>query len=196
MTNIVVGITGNIASGKSTISAIFADCGYSVQDADKVVHDIYNTDKHAISLIAKDFPEAFIDGKISRDVLRQILKRQPHKRKVLESIVHPLVEHRRTDFIGMHKRVVLDVPLLFESRIDQFCDIVVAANCEDNVRKKRVLERGVTEDIFELLNGAQIPQAEKCQRADIVINSNQPYIFMESEVKNLIYQIEADFFNA
>ncbi len=196
MTNVVIGITGNIAAGKSTISQIFAQHGYSVQDADKVVHDIYNTDKQAIALIAKHFPEALVHAKICRNILRETLKQYPEKRQVLESIVHPLVEHHRSDFIGIHKRAVLDIPLLFESDIDQFCDIVVTADCPDDIRKKRVLERGVTEDIFKLLNGAQMPQTEKCNRADIVINTNQPYIFMENDIKDLIYQIEVDFFDA
>ena len=147
-------------------------------------------------MIANYFPESLIDGKISRQELRKILKQHPEKRQILESIVHPFVAHRRTDFIGDNKRVVLDVPLLFEAGVDAYCNIIITAHSPDEVRKKRVLERGINEDIFELLNGAQMPQNEKCNRADIVINSNQPYVFMENEVKDLIQQIEKDFFDA
>lgn len=197
MTNVVIGITGNIAAGKSTVSKIFSDRGYSVQDADKVVHDIYTIDKHAISQIAETFPEAVQNGIVSRSVLRGILKQNPKNRIVLESIVHPIVAHRRTDFIGSHKRAVLDVPLLFEVGIERMCDIVIVVDAPYEVRKNRVIKtRGVTEDIFELLNGVQMEQTEKCRRADIVINTNQPKVFTEKQVHELIDQIEEDFFDA
>lgn len=196
MTHIVVGITGNIASGKSTISKVFESKGYCVQNADTVVHDIYTHDTQAIEHIAKDFPTALLDGKISRDILKIILQKNPERRVDLERIVHPFVARKRTDFIRQNTRVVLDVPLLFEAGINRVCHVVIVAYCEDDIRKKRVLERGMTADMFTVLNTAQWNQAEKCKRADIVIHTNKSLASTHKDVLNAIATIEEDFFYA
>ena len=170
---IVIGLTGSIGMGKSTTAALFADEGVPVNDSDRVVHDLYQSD--AVGPIAELFPDVVVDGVVDRAKLSENLAKNPAKFRGLEAIVHPLVRAREAAFLQKQRElgcsiVVLDIPLLFETGADARVDKVVVVTCEPEVQRQRVLSRpGMTEEKFALILSRQTPDAEKRARADFVI---------------------------
>jgi len=191
--NLVIGITGSIGSGKSTVAEMFVERGFAIQDADKVVHDIYEQDKQTISKINTEFLGCVKEGKVDRNKLKQIISNNPENKIKLERIVHPVVAKRRDEFIKKYKKCILDVPLLFEVGVDECCDVIITTYCPDNIRRKRVLKRGYNADIFEILNGSQMLQSDKITHSDIIIDTSKPIIITKQEVNEIIYDLEEDF---
>lgn len=170
----IIGLTGSIGMGKSTTAKMFRDAGVPVWDADAAVHTIYAPNGAATKEIAKLFPKAIVDGAVSRPVLRQLVRDDPTVMNRLESIVHPLVAADRTAFLQETKAdiVLLDIPLLFETRVDALCDLIVVVSVPPDVQKTRVLERfEITEADFDMILLRQMPDSEKRARADHVIQT-------------------------
>lgn len=174
----LLGLTGSIGMGKSTVSAMFRDLGVPVFDSDRAVHDLYAPGGKAVSLVHAAFPGTESpEGGISRELLGKKLMANPEGWKVLESIVHPLVLEEKGRFVADaaamgQPLVLLDVPLLFEAGADKHCDAVVVVSAPADVQKKRVLAReGMTVEKFEGILGKQMPDGEKRQLADFVIDT-------------------------
>ena len=174
---IVLGLTGSIGTGKSTTAAMFRDLGVPVHDADATVHDLYRNE--AVAPVAAHFPEALSDGAIDRKVLSAVLARSPERFGELEAIIHPLVRAREAAFIDAERRkgsplVVLDIPLLYETGGQTRVDKVVVVTCDPTVQHERVLSRpGMTEEKLALILSRQMPDAEKRQRADFLIDTGK-----------------------
>ncbi len=172
---ITVGLTGSIGMGKSTTAGLFADEGIPVCDSDAMVHDLYAGE--AVAPLAAIFPTVLDDGKINRDKLSRLLRENPAQFPVVERIVHPLVRAKQEAFIERHRRenasvVVLDIPLLYETRAESRVDVVVVVSCDADLQKQRVLARpGMTEDKFAMILERQMPDAEKRKRADFIIDT-------------------------
>lgn len=160
--------------GKSTTAKLFAEAGADVWDADAAVHRLYAKGGAAVELIAMACPGALRDQGIDRSALKAWIARDKTALKTLESIVHPLVAQDRADFISRSDRdiIVLDIPLLFETGSASQFDLVVVVSAPPQVQKQRVLARpGMTEAQFNILLDKQMPDAEKRQRADVVIET-------------------------
>ncbi len=170
----VLGLTGSIAMGKSTTAALFAAEGIPVWDADATVHRLYDRAGDAVAPLGAAFPAAVIDGAVSRAILNDIVADDPSALGLIESIVHPLVARHRTAFLegAENDIVVLDVPLLFESGVDDLCDGVAVVSTTDEEQRRRVLARpGMDEAKLATLLSRQMPDAEKRTRADWVIET-------------------------
>lgn len=170
-----LGLTGSIGMGKSTTAAMFAAEGIPVWDADAVVHALYEPGKPAALTIAARFPDAVdADGRVSRPRLRALIAADPSVMDWLNATVHPLTAADRAAFIAAHADaaiVLLDIPLLFETGADTFCDAVVVVSVAPEVQRARVLGRGMTEDDFKMILARQMPDAEKRARATYVIKT-------------------------
>jgi len=121
------------------------------------------------------FPEAVIDGAVSRDALKGIIGRDPQALKQIEQVVHPLLATDRADFVESAKSdiLVFDIPLLFETGGNARMDAVVAVSAPADVQRQRVLQRGtMTEAQFQAILAKQMPDAEKRARADFVIETD------------------------
>ncbi len=167
-----LGLTGSIGMGKSTTAQIFADAGFDIWDADAAVHRLYALGGAAVAPIAKVFPQAIVDGVVSRDVLKATIAADPGLLREIEHIVHPLVRADRIEFLKQTKSeiVVLDIPLLYESGGASQMDAVVVVSAPEEVQRARVLDRGtMTEAQLAQILARQIPDAEKRARADYVI---------------------------
>ncbi|WP_373050621.1 dephospho-CoA kinase [Thalassovita aquimarina] len=167
-----LGLTGSIGMGKSTTAKMFAEAGCAVWDADAAVHRLYSKGGKAVPAFQRDFPEAVIDGSVSRDVLKQIIGRDPGALKRIEAIVHPLVGEDRADFITNASAdiLVFDIPLLFETGGDAAMDAVATVSAPPEIQKQRVMGRGTMNTAqFETIREKQMPDAEKRARADYVI---------------------------
>jgi len=173
----VIGLTGSIGMGKSTTAKTFADEGCAVWDADAAVHRLYAKGGDAVASISEAFPEAVIDGAVSRDALKTIISRDPQALRRIEQIVHPLVAQDRARFMADADAdcIVLDIPLLFETGGEARVDATVCVSVDAETQRKRVMERGtMTADQFAAILAKQMPDADKRARADYVIITDTP----------------------
>jgi dephospho-CoA kinase len=172
----VIGLTGSIATGKTTIARIFVEEGIPVHDADECVHSLYK--KEAIPEIANVDPKLIVEGKVDRNAILDRLKKDPSFLEKLETIVHPLVEQKRSEFIKQVRSkgtmlVVLDVPLLFETGLSNKVDLVLVVTTDEKTQRLRALNRPeMTVEKLEFLMSRQIPTSEKIKRAHHIIDTS------------------------
>ncbi|WP_420470109.1 dephospho-CoA kinase [Brevundimonas sp. FT23042] len=176
---ILLGLTGSIGMGKSTTTAMFADRGALIWNADEAVHRLYARGGAAVEPVGAAFPGVVVDGAVDRTRLAEALGRDDQAFRRLEAIVHPLVAQGRADDLvaardaGV-KLAVLDIPLLFETGGDAAVDAVVVVSAPAEVQAERVLARpGMTRERFEAILARQTPDAEKRARADFVVDTGQ-----------------------
>ncbi len=176
---IILALTGSIAMGKSETARMFQRLGYPVFDADAVVHKLYSRGGKAVKAVREAFPAAVTDGAVDRDRLAAQVVHDPDALKRLEAIVHPLVRKQETAFLKKAKRggyplAVLDIPLLFESSRRDGVDKVVVVSAPQSVQRSRALERpGMTSDKLEAIMARQVPDAQKRQQADFVVDTSR-----------------------
>lgn len=186
----VIGLTGSIAMGKTTTAQMFRNQGIPVNDSDFVVHQLYKGE--AIPLIERHFPQAIVDGMVDRNILGKYVLNDGSNLKLLESIVHPLVQQKRSDFIRSHAQagyrlIVLDIPLLFETEGQGEVDLVVVVSASSEIQRKRALSRsGMTEAKFQAILSKQLPDMEKRRRAHCVIRSDLGIEIARQQVKALL----------
>ena len=172
---IILGLTGSIGMGKSTTAKMFSDIGVPVNDADAVVHALYQGE--AVAPIEAAFPGAAKAGSIDRAELSRQLATDPSLFKTLEAIVHPLVREKERAFLDRHRAlntplVVLDIPLLYETKGESRVDAVAVVTCDPEIQRERVLKRpGMTEEKFALILSRQVPDREKRAKADYIIDT-------------------------
>ena len=177
---IIIGLTGSVASGKSTVAGWIAERGIAVHDADSAVHSLLAADGAAVPDIIARFGTSVLadDGGIDRKKLGNHVFEHPQDRKILESILHPMVRQHRDQFLVDHRRlgskiVVFDVPLLFETGGDALCDYVIVVHAgEDTIRRRALARPGMTENKLAGILKTQMPASEKCQRADFVLDTD------------------------
>ena len=187
----MLGITGSIASGKTTVAALFADAGVPVLNADAVVHSIYAEQPE---LIAGAFPAAMIGGQVDRERLAAFIEHDPPAIARLESIVHPIVRERAVAFLANQRDgllAVLEIPLLFESGINQLCDRVLVTIAPAELRGARVSDRGtMSPSFYRQLMARHMSDAERQGRADYVVDSSTDMDEIKREVGNIIASLE------
>ncbi|WP_306005801.1 dephospho-CoA kinase [Aquicoccus porphyridii] len=186
-----LGLTGSIGMGKSTTAKLFAEAGCDVWDADAAVHRLYSKGGAAVGPMGAAFPEAIVNGEVSRAALKEIISRDENALRRIESIVHPLVGEDRAAFIARSGSdiVVLDIPLLFETGGNTRVDAVAVASIDAETQRARVLERGtMTEAQFEAILSKQVPDAEKRAKADYVIITDTVE-HARAQVQNVIADI-------
>ncbi len=190
----VLGMTGSIASGKSTAASYFKAAGVPVWDADTAVARIYAQNRDVISRVSEICPEAVREGTIDRDALRRCIQTTPSLLGTIEAIVHPFVRADRDTFIDRaaesgSRLVVCEIPLLFETGAETSCDGVLAMVTAPEERRRRVLARpGMSEETLNVLLGRQISDEERLSRADFVIESGS-FSSVERKVGALIDRI-------
>ena len=172
---IVLGLTGSIGMGKSTVAAMFAGLGIPVFDADAAVHRLQGPEGRLVSAIEHAFAGTTGAGGVDRTALGEIVLVDPEKLALLEAIVHPAVADERAAFFATHAGaplVVLDIPLLFEKAGHAVVDKVAVVSAPFDVQRARVLARpGMTPERFEHILARQMPDADKRARADFVIDT-------------------------
>jgi dephospho-CoA kinase len=173
---IKAGLTGSIGMGKSTTAQMFRDEGIAVYDADATVHELYSGE--AVPLVEAAFPNTTSDGKVDRTKLSEVVIGKPENMKKLEAIIHPLVHKQEQEFLKDaetrgDKLVVLDIPLLFETGGKNRVDKIIVVTAPAEVQRERVLAReGMTEEKFEAILERQVPDSEKREQADFVIDTS------------------------
>lgn len=170
---IVLGLTGSIGMGKSTVAQMFADEGVPVFDADAVVHHLQGQGGALVARIEAEFPDTTSELGVDRTLLGEAVFGDPHAFARLEAIIHPAVADARRAFLDANINapvVVLDIPLLFEAGGWREVDKIAVVSAPAETQRGRVLARpGMTVERFEAILGRQLPDAEKRARADFVI---------------------------
>jgi dephospho-CoA kinase len=190
-----IGLTGSIATGKSTILSAFAELGVPVFSSDEAVHRLYEGE--AVAPVGAAFPGVVKDGRIDRAALSTILVAEPARMAALEAIVHPLVRRDISRFLDDAARsgaalAVVDIPLLFESGHDYGLDAVAVAVCDPAVQRARALARpGMTVEKLETILARQMPQDEKIKRATYVFDTNGAVEATRQKVKALVDALAA-----
>lgn len=189
---IVIGLTGSIGMGKSTVARMFAEEGAPAFDSDAAVHALYAPGGAAVAAVAAEFPAALKQGGVDRAALSELVVNDPSALKRLEQIVHPFVRQAQVDFLEAHRAagkraVVFDIPLLFETGGNDLVDKVVVVSAPPHVQRARVLARpGMTEEKFKRLLARQLPDAEKRARADFIIDTGVPLEATRRQVRAVL----------
>ena len=167
-----VGLTGSIGMGKSTVSAMFADEGAAIWDADGAVHRLYEFGAAGFLAIQALAPEAATREGVDRAKLSAMIAANPSLLKRIEHDIHPLVANDRAGFLDTcHSDIaVLDIPLLFETGNPADFDVIAVVSANAQTQRERVLQRpGMSEEKLDMILSKQMPDEEKRRKADIVI---------------------------
>lgn len=177
---LIIGLTGSIGMGKSTVAKRFKANGIAVCDADAEVHKLYAAGGAAVVPIEAAFPGVTGPDGVDRTKLAAALLKDPSGFKRLEAIVHPLVYAAERDFLREEAArgadmVVLEIPLLLEGDNAHRVDVVVVVSAPAHVQRQRVLERpGMTDEKFDQILARQLHDAIKRDRADFVVDTGLP----------------------
>ena len=169
-------ITGSIGMGKSTVAAMFAEAGIPTFDADATVRMLQGPGGRLVPEIESRFPGTTRDGAVDRDALSTAVLGDPDELAALEAIVHPADHHERTRFIvanGDAPALLIDIPLLFETGGDAAFDKVIVVSAPAEMQRERVMARpGMTMEKFDQILARQLPDAQKRERADFVVDTS------------------------
>jgi dephospho-CoA kinase len=169
----ILGLTGSIGMGKSVAARTFQRLRVPVHDADDVVHRLTARGGKAVPAIARAFPETVAGGVLDRKKLGARVFADKADLRRLEKILHPMVRASERRFLGANRRrklVVLDIPLLFETRGERRCHAVMVVTSSRVIQRQRVMRRsGMTREKFANILKNQMPDWEKRKRADFVV---------------------------
>ena len=192
----LIGLTGSIGMGKSLTAGLFEKQGIPVYDADAAVHALYEKNGAAVAPIGALVPEAIVNGAVDRAILGQHVLKDADKLKALEAIVHPLAGAAQRQFLIENeargtKIVVLDIPLLLEGNGEKFVDSVVVVSAPYELQRMRVLARpGMSEERFADILSKQVPDAEKRQRAEFIVDSSISVEDAETQVHAILEAVD------
>jgi dephospho-CoA kinase len=189
----IIGLTGSIGMGKSTVAAMFAQGGIPVFDADAEVRAMQGPGGELVPAIEAAFPGSTGPEGVDRDRLGHQVFADKEALARLEAIVHPAVAAKRAAFLAAHhdkRAVVFDIPLLFERGGHESVDMVVVVSAPEEIQRARVLARpGMTPQKFEHIFGLQLHDTHKRARADHVIDTGTSLEETARQVAALIASI-------
>lgn len=186
----IIGLTGSIAMGKSTVAAMFEQEGVPVFDADAAVHILQGPGGALVADIGSAFPGTTGPNGVDRQKLGAAVLGDTQKLRQLESIIHPAVAAMRNRFLSDHAdkaMLVFDIPLLFEKGGNHAVSHVVVVSAPADQQRTRALARpGMTAEKFENILKLQVPDAEKRAKADTVIDTGQTMEHTKTQVRTLV----------
>lgn len=198
----VIGITGGIGAGKSTVSGYIASLGYPVFDADEVSRGLTADGSPVVDELAETFGEEILvrKGVLNREKLAEIVFSDPEKNRKLREIVTMKVREAGIKWISEYRKkekydiIVLDIPLLFETGSEDLCDAVWFITADDDVRRRRVMERdGVTAEQVKSRMKSQMPEKEKAQRSDEIVDNSRGVEELHRTVDALLKKYDRTF---
>lgn len=190
----IIGLTGSIASGKSTVAKMITALGLPIVDADIVARDVVEPGAETLTLIAEQFGQDILleDGTLNRVKLGDIIFHEPSKRKILNDIMHPAIRQemlrQRDAYIEAgNKHVVMDIPLLFESKLQHYVERIIVVSVSEEVQLRRLMKRNnlSKEDALARMH-SQLPMSVKEKGADAVIYNNENLGQTEEQLKKIL----------
>lgn len=191
----IVGLTGGIASGKSTVSNLFRKCGIEIVDADKVAKDI-SEKKESIKKISSIFGKDILDndGKIIREKLREKAFKNRELLQELNKIIHPQVMEyfkRKKEENSKDEILIFDIPLLYEAKMEYLCDKIIVVGVDVQKQIRRVVARdGSSKELAKKIISNQMPLDEKIKKADIVIMNDGTLDELEEKVMKIYRELK------
>ena len=187
-----VGIIGSVGSGKSFVANIFKELNFNIFSADNEVNNIYKKDKSVNKKISRFFKLKIYNGRINKQELRNVLKKNPKKFSFLNKIIHPIVRKKLVLFLSKYKKdrlVILDIPLLVENKMFNFVDIFILIKTRSNSFNTRIKKRkNLDKHFLNILKKQQRSEKIKEGYADFVIyNSSKNKVKLQ--VKNILDKI-------
>jgi dephospho-CoA kinase len=193
---LILGLTGSIGMGKSTVAAMFAEQGVPVFDADAAVHRLQEPGGRLVAAIESLHPGTTGPEGVDRAKLSAAVLGNPAALRALEELVHPAVGEDRAAFLRDHAEsplIVFDIPLLFETGGEKKVDKTVVVSAAPDIQRTRVLARaGMSESKFDAILARQLPDAEKRARADFVIATDVPLAETRATIIALIACLSRD----
>ncbi len=191
----IIGLTGSIGMGKSTVAKMFEDAGVAVFDADAAVHRLQGPNGALVPAIEAAFAGSTTENGVDRQKLGAAVLGNPAQLKRLESIIHPAVAQERMAFLDAHHSddiIVFDIPLLFERGGADNVDAVIVVSAPAGVQQDRVLARpGMTAEKLAQILALQTPDAEKRVLADYIIDTSQSYDDTRSQLQKILQKLRA-----
>ncbi|MEG8099105.1 dephospho-CoA kinase [Candidatus Liberibacter brunswickensis] len=190
---LVIGLTGSIGTGKTTVAEFLKKQNISVISSDDIVDQLYHNE--AVDVIGNFFPETIQNNKVNKYYLLEILQKYPEKLDILEKIVHPMVRLNEKKllyemFYRGEKIVFFDTPLLFEKKKEYLFDAVVVVTCSFETQRNRVLSRkNYTEEKFRFILSKQINEKDRISRADYVLNTEGKIEAIGIEIQKMLKYI-------
>lgn len=177
--------------GKSFVASCFKKLGAAVFDADSVVHQLYKLDKGIISYAEKNFPGVVIDGEIDRSVLSKYFLAYDKNWIKFQSLIHAAVLCKLELFIECEKKInrkflVLDLPLLLETNIHLYCDLIIFVDADSAVQNQRLSKRNIGKEKLNLISKIQLPVEVKRKLSDYIINTDVSEEQVFSQVKKIV----------
>jgi formamidopyrimidine-DNA glycosylase len=187
---LIVGVTGPIASGKSSVSTYLESNGYQKIDADAIVSSLYMESDVKNGLSSLFGEEAIKDGNVDRDYLSKVLLDGANKEK-LDSFIHPLVYKRIEEEINNSKakRIVIDVPLLIDSPLEEICDLIIYVEANEKTQIARLVERGKDPKTSLAINSG-FPRGKAKKKAGIVIDANYDINHLKKELESYDFLLD------
>lgn len=191
----IVGLTGGIASGKSTVSNLFRKYGIEIVDADKVAKEV-SEKKESIEKISNIFGKDILDsdGKIVREKLREKAFKNRELLQELNKIIHPQVMEyfkRKKEENSKDEILIFDIPLLYEAKMEYLCDKIIVVGVDAQKQIRRVVARdGSSEELAKKIIFNQMPLDEKIKKADIVIMNDGTLDELEAKVMKIYRELK------
>lgn len=191
----IVGLTGGIASGKSTVSNLFRKYGIEIVDADKVAKEV-SEKKESIEKISNIFGKDILDsdGKIVREKLREKAFKNRELLQELNKIIHPQVMEyfkRKKEENSKDEILIFDIPLLYEAKMEYLCDKIIVVGVDVQKQIRRVVARdGSSENLAKKIISNQMPLDEKIKKADIVIMNDGTLDELEAKVMKIYRELK------
>ncbi|MFD2639886.1 dephospho-CoA kinase [Piscibacillus salipiscarius] len=192
--SVIIGLTGSIATGKSTVSKMFKEWEIPVVDADQIARNVVKPGEPAYEKIVEHFGEKVLyeNGMLNRKKLGEIVFNDEEERKRLNSFIHPeirkeMIRQRESHVANGEPAVVLDIPLLFESKLFDYVDKVLVVYVEPEVQLERLMERdesGKEEALSRIQS--QISITEKKDRADAIIDNTDSVDHSREQLKDIL----------
>jgi len=195
---LVVGLTGGIASGKSTVSRMFEQAGIPVICSDELAREVVRPGSQGLAEIRRIFGDAVLDyeGKLDREATARLVFQDRSKRKILESIIHPRVAEEQNKRLRTlerqgHSIVIVDVPLLYETGWERFVDLVVVVYVPRHVQEERLVNRdGMSVEDARSRLDAQMPIDEKKRLADRLVDNGNTLEHTHRQVESVIEELK------
>jgi dephospho-CoA kinase len=195
---LIVGLTGGIASGKSTVSKMFEQAGIPVICADELAREVVRPGSQGLAEIRRIFGPEVLDekGNLDREAMARLVFQDQSKRKVLESIIHPRVEEEQNKILNAleaqgHSIVVVDVPLLYEVEWERFVDLVIVVYAPRSAQEERLRNRdGMSSDDARSRLDAQMPIEDKRRRADRLVDNGKTLEHTRQQVERLVDELK------
>ncbi|WP_318247667.1 dephospho-CoA kinase [Solibacillus merdavium] len=192
----IIGLTGSIASGKSTVAKMIQSYNLPIVDADQVARQVVEPGSPTLLKIAEVFGQDVIseDGTMDRAKVGSLIFHDESKRQQLNAIIHPAIREemirQRDEFISYgEKNVFMDIPLLFESKLEHFVEKIIVVSVTEGVQLERLMERNdLTEEDAKARIGTQIPVKDKEALADAVIYNNGSLEDTALQLQNILYE--------